>query len=254
MFAILAPTLVASCLAAVPALDAEIGRRAVPWLPPDLARQVARRPRDFARGIAAARGWPASLHRPGGSSGLEQAIVAQCQRLATALQRQAPMAEVVAGLGALAHLCGDLAGPFAESQGGDADAVAFSAYLEGVAPRIPVVYYGQNRRLIEGPASGILAALHERRRQARGLAPIVQEDFRRLGGAHRWREADDRSSTFGAASISLNRAMSDFVNLASWAWHHGGGLVPPLDAPPGAILVWIGEPTRRERPSPRLRF
>jgi len=226
----------------------------MPWLPPDLARQVARRPRDFARGIAAARQWPASLHRPGGKDGLEQAILAQCQRLATALQRQAPMGEVVAGLGALAHLCADLAGPFADAHGQDADAAAFSAYLQGVAPRIPAVFYGQNRSLIEGPASGIPPALHERRRQAQGLASIVRDDFQRLGGAHNWREADDRSSTFGAASISLNHAMSDFVNLASWVWYQGGGLVPRLDAPPGAILVWIGEPTPRDRSRPRLRF
>lgn len=254
VLAALAPAVIVSCLAATPSLDAEIGRRALPWLPPDLARQVARRPKDFARGIAAARSWPAALHTPGGASGLEAAIVAQCQRIAAALRQRAPMAEVVAGLGTLAHLAADLASPFAEARPHDPHAAAFASYLDAAAPRVPVVFYGQDHAMVTGPPTGITPLLTRRRQESRRLAPIVRDDLDRLGGAAAWARLDDRSSTFGAASIALNHAMSDFVNLASWAWHHGGGLVPRVEAPPGSILVWIGEPKPRESNRPRLRF
>lgn len=254
MLAVLAPAAIVSCLAVTPSLDAEIGRRALPWLPPDLGRQVARRPKDFARGIAAARAWPAALHTPGGTGGLEVAIVAQCQRIAAAMRNRAPMAEVVAGMGTLAHLAADLASPFADARGHDPHAAAFSAYLSAVAPRVPVVFYGQDHAMVTGPPTGVSPMLARRRHESRRLAPIVRADLDRLGGANAWPRLDDRSSTFGAASISLNHAISDFVNLASWAWYHGGGLVPRIDAPAGSILVWIGEPKPRETTSPRLRF
>lgn len=241
-------------MVASPEIDAEIGRRAIPWLPPDLARQVAKRPRDFARGVAAARQWPASLHVPGATAGLEAGIVAQCQRIATALRNQAPMAEVVAGLGTLAHLSMDLGSPFLGAHGKDPHAAAFSAYLRAAVPRVPVVFYGQQHRMVVGPPSGLPALFSQRRSESRRLAPLVRADLDRLGGPGNWRRLDDRSSTFGAASISLNHAMSDFANLASWAWYHGGGMVPRIDAPSGSILIWIGEPKPRETASPRLRF
>ncbi len=254
VLATLAPTVLLSCLAATPGLDAEIGRRAMPWLPPDLARQVARRPRDFARGVAAARGWPAALHLPGTEHGLEAAILAQCQRIATALRDRAPMAEVVAGFGTLVHLCADLANPFAGARSLNPHAAAFSRYLETVAPRIPVVFYGQDYAILARPATGLAPLLARRRQESEPLALVVRADLDRIGGAAAWQQLDDRSSTFGAASITLNHAMSDFVNLASWAWYHGGGLVPRIEAPPGSILVWIGEPTPRATTSHRLRF
>lgn len=230
----------------------EIGRRAVPWLPPDLARQVVKRPRDFARGVAAARAWPAYLHAPGGRSGLEATIVAQCRRIATALRNQAPMGEVVAGLGTLAHLSVDLGSPFLGSQPGDPHVAAFSAYLKTVVPRVPIVFYGQEHRLVVGPSSAIPKLLSSRRQASRALAEIVRADMDRVGGPASWSLLDDRSSTFGAASITLNHAMTDFANLASWAWYHGGGLVPRIDAADGSILLWIGEPKPRETTSPRL--
>jgi hypothetical protein len=74
----------------------------------------------------------------------------------------------------------------------------------------------------------------------------------RLGGPGRWSALDDRSSSFGAASLVLNHAASDFANLASWVWRAAGGLVPDIPMQ-GNILVWKGESRPRET-SPVIRI
>lgn len=254
MFAVLLPAVAAVCFAHPAGLDREIGRRALPWLPPDLARQITRHERKFAAGAAAAAGWPRSYHQPGVQPGLDRTIRTQCERLAAALRAQVPFPEVVAGLGALAHLAADLEAPFLAANAGDAYARSFASYLPTAAPRIPLVFYGQRRAVITGPIAGVGALVTARRADADLMGGIVREDLDRLGGPGAWPRLDDRSSSFGAASLLLNHAASDFANLASWVWFHGGGLVPDLPAQKGMILVWKGEPQPREAPSPRLGF
>ncbi len=236
-------------------LDSELGRRALPWLPPDLARQVVRHERDFDRGAAAAAAWPPSLHRPSGSSeGVQTAIRLQCVRLAEALRTRAPFAEVVAGLGSLAHLTLDLGSPFATMSGANGHAGAFGAYMESAAPRIPQVFYGQRRAMIAGEARAIDELVQTRLRENASLGPIVVEDMDTIGGPSAWSRLDDRSSSFGAASLVLDHAVEDFANLASWVWFHGGGLVPEISPAPGTLFVWRGEPQPREAPRTRLGF
>lgn len=254
MSLVLLPVLAATCLLSPLEVDLEVGRRALPWMPPDLARQVAKRPNDFARGVRAARTWPASFHQAGGKNGVEAGITAQCERLAAALRSQAPFPDVVAGLGALAHLTTDLDAPYLDGAAGDPYARAFSSYLRSASPRIPLVFYGQDLETTKGPAAGLAAMLRFRRNDSRSLAPLISADLDRLGGPASWQGLDDRSSSFGAASLTLSHAATDFANLASWVWHHGGGLVPPIAAPPETLLVWTGEPKPREKTSPRLGF
>ena len=150
MLSVILPAVAATCFAHPAALDREVGRRALPWLPPDLARQVVRHERDFASGAAAATRWPRSFHQPGGRSGLEVTIQTQCERLAAAIRDRAPFAEVVAGLGSLAHLTADLNAPFLTAHTSDRHAQAFAVYVPTAAPRIPLVFYGLNRPVISG--------------------------------------------------------------------------------------------------------
>lgn len=253
MLSVILPAVAATCFAHPAAFDREVGRRALPWLPPDLARQVMRHERDFAAGAAAAARWPRSVHQPGGRSGLEVAIRTQCERLAAAIRERAPFSEVVAGLGALAHLTADLEAPFLTAGPSDRHAQSFASYLPTAAPRIPLVFYGQERLAISGSASGIPTMLASRRRDAEVLADFVREDLDRLGGPASWRRLDDRSSSFGTASLFLNHAATDLANLASWVWLHAGGQVPDIPAQPETILVWKGEPQPREAPFTRLR-
>ena len=254
MLSVILPAVAAICFAHPAALDREVGRRALPWLPPDLARQVVRHERDFASGAAAAARWPRSFHQPGGRSGLEVTIQTQCERLAAAIRNRAPFAEVVAGLGSLAHLTADLNAPFLTAHTSDRHAQAFAVYVPTAAPRIPLVFYGLNRPVIAGRASGIPTMLASSRRGVKDLAEYVREDLDRLGGPSSWRLLDDRSSSFGAASLFLNHAATDFANLVSWIWLHAGGLVPDIPAQPETILIWKGEPQPREAPFTRLRL
>jgi len=254
VLAVLLPAVAAVCLAHPPQIDVEVGRRALPWLPPDLARQVERRMRDFERGARSAQAWPGSYHRWSGGQGLEVSIAAHCERLAAAIRAQAPFSETVAGLGALAHMSADLNAPFLESGNGDAFGRAFSQYLTSAAPRVPLVFYGEERAMVRGPAAGLKTFARARRTAAAGLEATVREDLDRVGGPAAWQQLDDRSSTFGAASVTLSHAVTDFANLASWVWHRAGGLVPSLGVPPDTIMVWTGEPHPRAKTSPRLSF
>lgn len=246
--------MVSMCLIASPQLASDVGRRALPWLPPDLARQVVKHQREFDRGAAAAAGWPAEYHVLDGPSGLAITIPAQCERLVAALKGRAPFSEVIAGLGVLAHLTVDLGSPFLDVRDTQAHGQAFAAFATSRSPRIPFVFYGQWRALIEGPASGLGRLVAERRRAARPLLAIVRDDMDRAGGPGAWRGLDDRSSTFGAASVVVNRAATDFANLASWVWRHGGGLVPPITQPDEAFLVWRGEAKPRATSGSHLGF
>jgi len=250
----LSSALLALCLMNSPQLVSDVGQRALPWLPPDLARQVARHEREFNRGAAAAAAWPAEYHQLEGPNGLARTLPAHCERLVAALKNRAPFSEVVAGLGVLAHMVVDVGSPFLDSPGSESHGQAFAAFAHSRGPRIPFVFYGQSRALINGPATGIERLIEVRRREAAPLLLIIRDDMNRAGGPPGWRSLDDRSSTFGAASVVVNHAATDFANLASWVWLKGGGLVPPIRQPEAAFLVWRGDPQPREAPRSRLGF
>lgn len=254
MLPVILSAVAATCFAHPAALDRDVGRRALPWLPPDLARQVVRHEQDFASGATAAAGWPRPFHQSGGRSGIEATIQVQCERLAASVRDRAPFAEVVAGLGSLAHLTVDLNAPFLSAHKGDRHAQAFALYVPTAAPRIPLVFYGLNRPMISGAARGVPTMLASSRINAQDLAAYVREDLDRVGGPSAWRALDDRSSTFGVASLFLNHSATDFANLVSWIWLHAGGLVPDIPAQPETILIWKGAPQPREAPFTRLRL
>jgi hypothetical protein len=233
-------------------LDPEIGRRALPWLPPDLARQIVKHKHDFARGAAAAAAWPRQYHQPGGDNGLEPTIVAQCERIVQALRSQAAFSEVIAGFGTLAHLALDLNAPFAAAPSSDPYARAFAAYQRSSAPRVQLVYYGQERGIVDQPATALAQYLRQRRRDAARYEALVRYDLDRIGGPGRWAALDDRSTSFGAAAIALNHSTSSFANLASWVWRQGGGFVPEVSRGGGTIMIWKGELRPRETTRPRL--
>lgn len=252
MPSLLLPAALFVCLAHPVDLDREVGRRALPWMPPDLARQVQRHERDFARGASAAADWPAHHHVPGIPGGVEDTLAQQSQRIAQAIRSRAPFADVVAGLGALAHLCLDLNLPFAGTEAGSAHARSFASYLRSATPRIPIVFYGQDRWLLFSAPDSLPQAMQRRQASRPRLGSIVREDLDRIGGPGRWAVLDDRSSSFGAASLTINHAASDFANLASWLWKAAGGHVPDIPME-GNILVWKGEPRPREA-SPVIRI
>jgi hypothetical protein len=242
------------CLAHPVEVDVEVVRRAVPWMPPDLARQVVRHQREARRGATAAAAWPRSFHEMGGKNGLEVSISGQCQRLVSAIRNHTAFAEVVAGLGALAHSVVDVNSPFGGHAGANPHAQAFSAYLGAATPRIPMVYYGMEPSFLRLQATGFPPWARGRREEVSPLGSIVEEDMDRIGGPGAWVRLDDRSSSFGTASVVLNHAATDLANLSAWIWRRAGGLVPELAVPDNGIVVWKGVPQPREAPSTRLGF
>lgn len=231
-------------------LDLELGKRALPGLPPDLARQVAKHPEAFRRGAEAAFAYPQAIHTVGPGNSLEEAVLAQCERLVQAIRKQASFEAVTAGFGALAHLVWDLNFPVEASA--PAEAKAFVAFLQSRTPRIPVVFYSGYEAL---PFSSREVLWQFIRSEASRVLPLRQalaEDFQRVGGSAFWNQLDDRSTTFGVASVSMNRAVSQYVALASWVWHQAGGLVVPFPGNGQRILVWKGDLKPREAPLPRL--
>lgn len=250
----LALLLAASCSLHSPELTADLGKRALPWLPPDLARQVARHERAFAAGANAAARWPAELHRLNGHPNVEMAIAAQCERLVEAIRQRRPFEEVVGGLGALAHLTLDHGSPFLAAAAPDPHAIAFRSFLRQALPRLPLVFYGQENSLLRSSSGAIPPFLSRRRQAIAPLMSLIREDLDRVGGPTSWPLLDDRSTTFGAASLTINHATTNFVNLASWVWAQAGGLVPPLVQAENTFLVWKGEPKPREAPGALIRI
>ncbi|KDA53218.1 hypothetical protein EG19_06950 [Thermoanaerobaculum aquaticum] len=231
-------------------LDLELGKRALPGLPPDLARQLTKHPQAYRRGAEAAFAYPQAIHVMGPGNSLEEAVLAQCERLVAAIRGQASFEAVTAGFGALAHLVWDINFPVEAST--EAEARAFVAFLQSRAPRIPVVFYSGYESLPFSSRETLWGFILAEASRVSPLRQALSEDFRRVGGPGFWNLLDDRSTAFGVASVSLNRAISQYVALSSWVWHHAGGLVVPFPGDGNRILVWKGELKPREAPLPRL--
>lgn len=242
-------TLLACPLHPVP-LDLELGKRALPGLPPDLARQLAKHPEAFRRGAEAACAYPRDIHTVGPGNSLEEAVLAQCERLVKAIRQQASFEAVTAGLGVLVHLVWDLNFPVDGSS--PAEAKGFVAFLQSRMPRIPVVFYSGYEAVPFFSREDLWRFILSEAARVSSLRLALAEDFQRVGGSAFWNLLDDRSTTFGVASVSMNRALSQYVALASWVWRQAGGLVVPFPGNGQRILVWKGELKPREAALPRL--
>lgn len=249
MLALILASVVLACPVHPATLDQELVQRSLPALPPDLARQLAKHPQALRRGAQVATNYPHTLHLRGGKNAVEEAVFAQSERLVRALRSQTHFEDVTAGFGVLAHLVLDLYFPVQGS-----DSVAFSSFLSSRLPRIPVVFYDLGKLLPFQPRQELWRSLLTVAPQVRALGEALREDFTRVGGAGNWQKLDDRSTAFGVASITFNRAMSHFAVVASWVWHNAGGLVPPFFPNGNSILVWKGELKPRETPVPPLRL
>jgi len=209
---------------------------AVGFFPPDLKRQVRVHERRFEagidRGLAAPPAWRAAS--PGK---LEVALESQLLQCATALRKPVPLEDLVEELGVLAVRVIDANDPLAVAHDDALEptyAGAYHAYVDSARSRLRLVYYGQDRQLVQGKRiDGSIDAIFER---SRSLYPFLGAEFYRTGSLRSWRELDDRSVAFGVAGVSLSRALTDFANFASYVWGAGGGFVPtPLPTPTGHV-------------------
>lgn len=209
---------------------------AVASFPPDLARQVERHHKRFdagiKRGLAAPPAW-----RAGPPGSLPAALEAQVQNCAADLRAPVPLADLVEELGVLAVLVLDANDPLAVAHDDDREAqyaAAYQSYVDSVLGRVRLVYYGQERELVEGGA--IAATIDTALARSTALYPFVGQEFYRTGSLRDWRTLDDRAVTFGVAGVALSRALTDLANFTAWIWRQGGGLVPtPRPTPSGHV-------------------
>ncbi len=144
------------------------------------------------------------------------------------------MADLVEELGVLSVRVLDANDPLAVAHDDSLEptyAGAYQAYVDSVRDRLRLVYYGQDRQLIDGGrVSDSVAVILDR---SRSLYPFLGAEFYRTGSLRTWRELDDRSVAFGVAGVALSRGLTDLANFAAFVWSSGGGFVPPPVADPG---------------------
>lgn len=209
---------------------------AVGFFPPDLKRQVRVHEKRFEagirRGLAAPPAWRAAT--PGK---LEAALEGQVHHTVAALRQPVPMADLVEELGVLSVRVLDANDPLAVTHDDSLEptyAGAYQAYVDSVRDRLRLVYYGQDRQLIDGGrVSGSVAVILDR---SRSLYPFLGAEFYRTGSLRTWRELDDRSVAYGVAGVALSRGLTDLANFAAYIWSSGGGFVPPpVPTPQGHV-------------------
>jgi len=201
--------------------------KAVDFVPPDLARQIYRYEDRFnagiRRGVAAPPSW-----RAGPPGNLPQALDAQVRRCAADLQKPVPLGDLVEELGILAVLVLDANDPLAVAHDDNREAAyaaAYQQYVDSILGRVKLVFYGQDRELIEGEAIG--SAVDAAVTRSASLYPFVGQEFYRTGDLRGWQSLDDRAVTFGVAGVALSRGLTDLANFSALIWRQGGGQVPP---------------------------
>ena len=97
----------------------------------------------------------------------------------------------------------------------------FLRYAERSEPRLPVVFYGVERRLDRGrDLSPMIAATLQR---GRTLYPLVGREYRRIGFASGSASFDDRSTAFGVVALALSHAVTDVTQALRHIWLQAGG-------------------------------
>ncbi len=246
----------APAVAWTPAVARAVAWRAVQFFPPDLAAQVKKNHRAFDRGIAEGL---ASLRGENGrlAVALAPSLEERVRLCVLDLRKPVPLVQLVEELGRLGVWAANANDPLATGSGDPREPsyrVGYERYVETILPRVEMVYYGQDPRIVRrGDVDLFVRGIVER---SRSWYPAIGEEFYRTGRLRDWRTFDDRSVAFGVAGVALSHALTDFANLAAYIWGAGGGLVPtPLPTPRGHVGPTItvglsgGFPERRHRQS-----
>lgn len=220
-----------------PATQVTISREASRLSPPDLARQIEKHRRAFEEGVNAPFGdTDAARHmkNPDGSGQLDQIIQAEVKKAVDAIRAHRPFEDVVRQLGVVAHYVADANNPLATSAA-DVDEgryfVDYLRYAETAEPRFPLVFYGIQPGLEK--QKDVSPVIAEALRRGRALYPMIGREYRRIGFASGIGRFDDRSTAFGAASVSFSRAVTDVTLVLRYIWITAGGVDSRANLPAG---------------------
>ena len=216
--------------------------------PPDLYRQIQKHKNVFRDGVVA----PFEDEMPqrheknaDGSGSLDRVIVEEVERTIAAIEGRAAFQDIVYQFGVLAHSIIEASNPLqASSADGNESKYAsdFGLYMDSTTTRLPVVFYGVDTAL-EGPDD--LAAFVARSLQrSRRLYPHIASEYKRVGYVSGLDAFDDKSTAFGVASVSYNRALTDVVVLLRYVWLQVGGadFLPRRSQDSGVLLKLSGAP------------
>jgi hypothetical protein len=231
--ALAAGLLVCVCAAGWPAeawtpkSQVTIGREAARLAPADLRRQLAKHKKAFEEGINSPfRETDPSRHAKNadGSGQLDRVIQAEVSKAIAAIRGHQPFPEVVRQLGVVSHFVADANNPLATAASDREEGRYFADFLryaESAESRLPVVFYGVERRLDRGrDLSPLIAATLAR---GRSLYPLVGREYRRIGFAPGSEAFDDRSTAFGVVSLALSHAVTDVTQALRHIWLQAGG-------------------------------
>ena len=220
----------------------DIAWEAARLAPPDLYRQIVKHQNAFRDGVVepysdATR----SRHEKNadGSGFLDRVIVEEAERAVSSLTSHRPLQDAVRQLGLLLHSVIEANNPLLTSSA-DADEASyaedFGRYLDSTTDRLPVVFYGVDFRL-KGPAD-LPAFVARSIDRSRLLYPHIATEYKRVGGASGLKAFDDRSTAFGVAAVSFNRAVTDAAVVLRYVWLEAGGadFLPRRSLESGTLL------------------
>lgn len=214
-----------------PQSQAAIAREAARLAPPDLARQLAKRPAKLRDGaLAPFSGTAAERHYRNRDKGsLDRAILEEARAAIEALRRPATFDQVAHRLGVLSHYLADANNPL-NAAGDDPNEGRYFAdylrYAQSAEPRFALVFYAGEPAVEseEGLRRMVLRSLA----RGRQLYPLVGGEYRRIGFVPGIGRFDDRSTAFGVAAVGFSHAVSDVARAFRYVWLQGGGADPRL--------------------------
>jgi hypothetical protein len=218
--------LTAPASAWTPATQVAIANEASRLTPPDLARQIERRQRLFREGVLAPFEEPdPSRHfkHADGQGTLDRTVSDEVAAAIHAIETHQLFDEVIMRLGRVAHFVADTNNPLAA--GNDVDSSRYYAdylrYAESAMPRFPLIFYGLQPQIDQATSVAPLVASALAR--GRDLAPLIGDAYRENGFASGIGTFDDRSTAFGAASVSFSHAVTDVAQALRYIWLQAGG-------------------------------
>lgn len=209
-----------------PSTQVSIARTAARLAPPDLARQIERRPERFREGVLAPFQESAveRHYRNLDRGALDAVLAEEVAGAVAALRQPANFDEIVYRLGRVAHWVADANNPL-NAAGDDPDEARYFAdwlrYADSARPRFaPVYYLGEPSVTTERDVRLLTLRALQR---GRGFYPRVGDEYRRIDFAPGTRGFDDRSTAFGVAAVSFSHAISDLARVLRYVWIAGGG-------------------------------
>ena len=220
-----------------PGTQLNIAREGARLAPSDLARQIVRHQKAFEAGVVAPfddADPNRHMKNPDGSGSLDRVIAAEVDAAIQAIRAPRPFEEIVRRLGVVAHYIADANNPLAAAAEDGEEGRYFVDYLryaETAEPRFPLVFYGIQPGL--EAKKDISPVIAEALRRGRELYPMIGREYRRIDFASGRGRFDDRSTAFGAASVSFSRAVTDVTLVLRYIWITAGGVDSRANLPAG---------------------